>query len=490
MAAGDPGLAAERLLAMLHEVAVSGNIVLALYGIEALVGGGSGPMDLAETFASELDKGYFTVVATTSQQSWTQYLERRSLGKKLVKVVVPPADAEQTVQVLMAKSGTIEYKNQVYLSYAALEKAATLSLRYLHDVAAPQSALNVLRESAVLVRKSRGEGSFVTAEDVAKIVHDKTDIPVEMVTKEESRRLLDLEDRMHGRVIGQDDAVKAVAQAMRRARAELREGKRPIANFLFLGPTGVGKTETAKTLAQEYFGDENAMIRLDMSEYQEQMSVTRMIGFPQDERGGLLTEAVRKKPFTIVLLDEIEKAHPDVLTLFLQVMDDGRLTDGVGRVIDFTNAVIIMTSNAGTSYIQNAIAQGKSAEQIKTVLLERELKGIFRPEFLNRFDNIIVFKPLTRDQVVQIAWLMLGRIAKNLEAKGIRFRAEDPAVEDLADAGFDPAFGARPLRRVIQDRVDTNIADLLLKQEVDRHDTIVLHNDGTLHVEKAANPLA
>ncbi|MBU2566227.1 ATP-dependent Clp protease ATP-binding subunit [Patescibacteria group bacterium] len=490
VAAGDPGLAAERLLAMLHEVAVSGNIVLALYGIEALVGGGSGPMDLAETFASELDKGYFTVVATTSQQSWTQYLERRSLGKKLVKVVVPPADAEQTVQVLMAKSGTIEYKNQVYLSYAALEKAATLSLRYLHDVAAPQSALNVLRESAVLVRKSRGEGSFVTAEDVAKIVHDKTDIPVEMVTKEESRRLLDLEDRMHGRVIGQDDAVKAVAQAMRRARAELREGKRPIANFLFLGPTGVGKTETAKTLAQEYFGDENAMIRLDMSEYQEQMSVTRMIGFPQDERGGLLTEAVRKKPFTIVLLDEIEKAHPDVLTLFLQVMDDGRLTDGVGRVIDFTNAVIIMTSNAGTSYIQNAIAQGKSAEQIKTVLLERELKGIFRPEFLNRFDNIIVFKPLTRDQVVQIAWLMLGRIAKNLEAKGIRFRAEDPAVEDLADAGFDPAFGARPLRRVIQDRVDTNIADLLLKQEVDRHDTIVLHNDGTLHVEKAANPLA
>ncbi|MFZ6015238.1 MAG: AAA family ATPase [Patescibacteria group bacterium] len=488
VAAGEPGLAAERFLSMLHEAAVSGNIVLALYGLESLVGGGAGPMDLAEALASELDKGYFRIIATTTPRAWTQFLENRSLGKKLVKVVVPPADAEQTIRVLMAKSGSIEYKNRVFLSYAAIEKAATLSLRYMHDVASPQNALGVIREAAVLTRKSRGEMAFVSAEDVAKIVHDKTNIPVEMVTAEESSKLMKLEERMHGRVIGQDEAVVAVARAIRRARAELREGKRPIANFLFLGPTGVGKTETAKTLAQEYFGDENAMVRLDMSEYQDRSSIGRMIGIPGDERGGLLTEAVRKRPFTIVLLDEIEKAHSDILTLFLQVMDDGRLTDSVGRTIDFTNTIVIMTSNAGTGYIQSAVNEGQSIEKIKTVLMERELKGIFRPEFLNRFDSVIVFKPLTRDQVVQIAWLMLNRIAANLEAKSIKFRAEDRAVEDLADAGFDPAFGARPLRRVIQDRIETPLADLLLQNQVARHDTVVLNENGELTVEKAVNP--
>ncbi len=485
VAAGDPGLAAERLLAMLHEVAMSGNIVLALYGIEALVGAGSGPMDLAETLASEMDKGYCLLVATSTPRAWTQFLENRSLGKKMVKVAVPAADAEQTIRVLMAKSGSIEYKNNVFFSYAALEKATSLALRYLHDVAPPLNALNVIREAAVLAHKERGDRICVTAEDVSRIVHDKTNIPVEMVTQAESERLLNLEDRMHGRIVGQDEAVVAVARAIRRARADLREGKRPIANFLFLGPTGVGKTECAKTLGQEYFGDENAMVRLDMSEYQDKNSVARMIGMPGDERGGLLTEAVRKKPFTIVLLDEIEKAHPDILTLFLQVMDDGRLTDGVGRTVDFTNTIVIMTSNAGTSYIQSAVSEGESMERIKTALLERELKGIFRPEFLNRFDGIIVFKPLTRDEVVQIAWLMLNRVGRNLEAKGINFRVEDQAVEDLAEAGFDPAFGARPLRRVIQERVETPLADLLLQNQAARRDTIVLNDDGSFSVDKA-----
>ncbi len=485
VAAGEAGQAAERLISMLREVQSSGNIVLALYGIEALVGGGRGPMDLAETFASEIDKNNFIIVATTTPGAWTQYLERRSLGKKLTKVVVPDADLEQTIRVLMARSGAIEYQNKVFFSYAALDKAANLALRYLHDLAAPANAIGVIKEAAVMAKNQRGEMTFVSAEDVAKIVHDKTNIPVEMVSKEESQKLLTLEDRMHGRIIGQDEAVVAVARSIRRARAELREGKRPIANFLFLGPTGVGKTECAKTLAQEYFSDENAMVRVDMSEYQDKSSVDRIIGAPGDDRGGLLTEAVRNKPFTIVLLDEIEKAHPDILNLFLQVMDDGRLTDGTGRVIDFTNTIIIMTSNAGTSYIQHAVSEGTSMEVIKTGLLERELKGIFRPEFLNRFDAVIVFKPLTRDQVVQIAWLMINKIGKQLEAKGISFRADDKAVEQLADAGFDPQFGARPLRRVMQDRVETQLADIILKNEVERKDTIVLQPDGSLKVEKA-----
>jgi ATP-dependent Clp protease ATP-binding subunit ClpA len=294
-----------------------------------------------------------------------------------------------------------------------------------------------------------------------------------------------MEGHLHGRIIGQDEAVTAVAQALRRARAELREGKRPIANFLFLGPTGVGKTELTKALAGEYFGDEKRMIRLDMSEYQDASSITRMIGAPGDQRGGLLTEAVRHAPFAIVLLDEVEKAHPDILNLFLQVMDDGRLTDGVGRTVDFTNTVVIMTSNAGTPFIQAEVSAGTPMQTIRTALLERELKGIFRPEFLNRFDGVIVFKPLTMDDVTQIAWLQVNGIGERMLAKGMTFRAEDEAVEALAAAGYDPLFGARPLRRVIQEKVDNALADVLLRKEVGRGDTIVLQPDMTLRVEKA-----
>ncbi|MEO5927496.1 MAG: ATP-dependent Clp protease ATP-binding subunit [Patescibacteria group bacterium] len=483
--AGEPGLASERLLAMLDEIAMSGNVILAVQGIESLVGGGSGPMDPAEAFAAELAKGYFIAIATTTPASWTQYLERRTLGSKLIKVTVSPLEPEGTLQVLMAKSRLIEYQNKVFFSYAALDKAAKLATRYVQDVAPPENALNVIREAAVVARKSHGEKSQVTAEDVAQVIRDKTGIPVEAVTQDERSKLLSLEEHMHGRVIGQDDAVTAVAQAMRRARAELREGKRPIANFLFLGPTGVGKTELAKTLAAEYFGSETSMVRLDMSEYQDQSSITRMIGTPGDQRGGLLTEAVRKTPYTIVLLDEIEKAHPDILNLFLQVMDDGRLTDGVGRTVDFTNAVVIMTSNAGTQTIQEELSKGISIDTIKTLLLERDLKGTFRPEFLNRFDAIIVFKPLTQEDVVQIAWLMVGAVGKRLEAKGIKLLAEDEAIEALAKAGYDPLFGARPLRRVIQDRLDNALADILLRDQVGRRDTIVLQADGTLRIEKA-----
>lgn len=487
IAAGDPGLAAERFLSVLNEVGVSGNIILVMNGIESLTGAGmGGPMDLAEMLANELDKGYLLTIVTTTPESWTKYLERRTLASKLIKVEIPEMDVDNTLKVLMVRSGFIEYENNVYFSYAALEKAATLSSRYMHDRAAPENALDVIREAATLARKARGEHSFVTAEDVATVVHDKTNVPVEAVTQSETKKLLDMEGNLHRRVIGQDQAVKAVSQALRRARAELREGKRPIANFMFLGPTGVGKTELTKALAAEYFGSEEAMVRVDMSEYQDPSSIARMIGAPGDERGGLLTEAVRHKPFTVVLLDELEKAHPDILNLFLQVMDDGRLTDGVGRTVDFTNVLLIATSNAGTPYIQAEMGKGTPIETITTGLLERELKGTYRPEFLNRFDGVIVFKPLSLDDVTQIAWLMINGIAKRLEAqKGIVFRADDTAVEELAHAGYDPSFGARPLRRVIQERVDNALADLILKGEVSRKDTIILEAGGNVRVEKA-----
>lgn len=486
VAAGDSGLAAERFFAVLEEVMLSGNIILVLQGIEALSGTSTGPLDLAEGLATELGKGRFIVIGTTTPQNYTQYVERRSLGGRLIRVDVPELEEDAAIRVLMARSGAIEYKNKVFFTFASIERAVNLSSRYIHDKALPAKALDVIREAAVLAREKRGEKSFVTAEDTASIIHDKTNIPVEAVSQDESQKLLKLEDKLHKRIIGQEVAVVAVAQAMRRARAELREGKRPIANFLFLGPTGVGKTETAKALGAEYFGSEENMIRVDMSEYQDASSIHRMIGAPGDERGGLLTEAVRKQPFGIVLLDEIEKAHPDILNLFLQVMDDGRLTDGVGRTIDFTNVVLIATSNAGTQFIQDEVKAGTDLERIRTLLLEQQLRGTFRPEFLNRFDAIIVYKPLSMSDVEQITWLMLRRVERQLEDKGMKFRAEDAAVEALAEAGYDPQFGARPLRRVIQDRVDNQLADILLKGEAERRDTIVLDRDGTLRVEKAA----
>jgi ATP-dependent Clp protease ATP-binding subunit ClpC len=484
IAAGDPALASQRLLALLGEVSASGNIILVMNGIEALVGAGSnGNLDLAETLASELEKGYFLVIATLTPDAWTGLLERRSLGNRLIRVNVPEPSQEEAIDIIMGRSGYIEYQNKVYFSYAAIEKAVSLAGRYLRELRLPESALNILKEAAVLARGERGERSLVTGEDVARVIHDKTNVPVESVTGDESDKLLNLETKLHGRVIGQDEAVTAVSQAMRRARAEIREGKRPIANFLFLGPTGVGKTELSKALAAEYFGSEKMMIRLDMSEYQNQDAVSRIIGKPGDDRGGLLTEAVRKQPFSIVLLDELEKAHPDILTLFLQVMDDGRLTDGVGRTIDFTNVVLIATSNAGTQYIQDEVAKGTPVERIKTGLLEEQLKGIFRPEFLNRFDAVIVFKPLTIDDVTQIAYLLLHGVTKLLQEKGISFRAEDEAVEELAKAGFDPLYGARPLRRVIQERVENQLADLVLRNAVHRKDTVVLKAGGKLEVE-------
>lgn len=491
VASGDPSLAAERLQTILDEISASGNIIVILEGIETLAGGTSGPLDLAEILGAELDHGRFIVIGTTTLDAYTRYLERRPLGARLLRINVPELDHDNAMRVCMAKSPSIEYDHRVFFSFAAIEKAVTLSGRYIHDRALPEKALDVMKEAAVLAQKQGASAAAgkaripVTAEHVAQIVHDMSQIPVEAVSEDESSKLLALEDRLHERIIGQNAAVTAVAQAMRRARAELREGKRPIANFLFLGPTGVGKTELSKALAADYFGSEAAMVRVDMSEYQSPSSVTRMIGAPGDERGGLLTEAVRRKPFTIVLLDEIEKAHPDILNLFLQVMDDGRLTDGIGRTIDFTQVVLIATSNAGTQYIQDETRKGTNAEVIKTGLLERELKGIFRPEFLNRFDATIIFSPLTPQDVQAITRLLIASVAARMEEKGIGFRAEEGAIIALAQLGFDPAFGARPLRRVIQDRVENALADLILRAAIKRRDTAVLKPDLSVTVEQA-----
>lgn len=481
--------AQERLLAVLYEVGRARNIVLVVPHVAGMVGitSGSGEsIDLSQVFATELSRGYFFAITTATPEEYTNALERSTLGGVLTKIDIPEPEANEAIRMLQSGAGIIEYQNKVFFSYDAIDAAVRMTERYAHETHLPEKAIEVAKEAANAARNTKGENSIVTKEDVAKVVSEKTNIPLEQLTKEQSKRLLELEDIMHGRVIGQDEAVRAVASAMRRAGAAVRSDERPIANFLFLGPTGVGKTELAKTLAEAYFGSEDTMIRLDMSEYQDAASLYKLIGEPgSDQAGGILSEAVRKNPFSLVLLDEIEKADANILTVFLQVMDDARLTDNTGRTIDFTNVILIMTSNAGAQFIQDEIRNGTSVEIITERLVTEQLKNSFRPEFLNRFDDVIVFTPITESELIEITKLMLKKVSARLAEKGLILEVTEGAVAELAHAGYDPAFGARPLRRVIQDRVDNAMADLILKGEVGRRDRIIYDVGGEVRIEKA-----
>lgn len=474
--------AEERFLYVLQQVAHTGNVILVIENLHELVGEGGG-IDLSSILAGELEKGYTFVIGTATPEGY-RAIETSPLRTRLAKVVINEPERNDAIHVLEAKTGSIEARNNVIFTYAAVEALIDLSKRYLHDENLPEKAITLAQEVALdVAKKSGGQQTWVTKEHVAALIGAKTGVPTTEVTQSEGERLLHLEEAMHERIVGQAHAVKAVAAALRRARVELRSSKRPIANFLFLGPTGVGKTELAKTTAAVFFGDEKSMIRFDMSEYQDQSSVSRLIG--GNGQAGLLTEAVRRQPFALLLLDELEKAHPEILNLFLQVMDDGRLTDGTGRTVDFTNVILIATSNAGTQYIQDEFVKATPLEQIKTALLETELRQVYRPEFLNRFDDTIVFTPLTQEDVVAIAHLMLDGLTKQLDKKGIAFQITAAAVEELAQKGFDPKFGARPLRRALQEHVENAIADFLLRGDVGRRDTLVLDVGGKITVQKA-----
>ena len=303
---------------------------------------------------------------------------------------------------------------------------------------------------------------------------------MQQVGQQESELLLNLEETIHQRLIGQEEAVDMVAASLRRARVELRDISKPIANFLFLGPTGVGKTELAKTLAEVYFGDENSMIRLDMSEYQQPDSVNKMIG--GNGETGYLTEAVRQKPFSLVLLDELEKAHPDILNLFLQVFDDGRLTDAQGRTIDFSNTIIIATSNAGALYIREQVKAGADLSTIRQWVMDNELVKVMRPELINRFDGVIVFRPLNIEDMQAIARLQLNKIGRQLADKNINFQVSDQGLIYLAKAGFDPEYGARPLKRLLQDTINNTLAEHLLAKTLKRRDTVLINDQGQVEI--------
>jgi len=329
----------------------------------------------------------------------------------------------------------------------------------------------------------------VLADDVAEVVSRRTGIPVSQLTQEERERLLGLEAQIHERVVGQDEAVEAVARAVRRARAGLGDPNRPVGSFLFLGPTGVGKTELARALAETLFGDEDAMVRFDMSEFQERHTVSRLVGAPPGyvgyEDAGQLTETVRRRPYSVLLLDEIEKAHADVFNILLQLLDDGRLTDGQGRTVDFRHTVVIMTSNLGADRIQAHARRNESFEELKDELMDM-LRQTFRPELLNRIDEIIVFRSLDRDQLTQITRLLLGRVARRMHAQRVELEVSDEAVQYLANAGFDPQYGARPLRRAIQRLLEDELSERLLAGELEPGQRVRVDlRDGRLNVETA-----
>jgi len=479
--------AQERLIRIMNEVAKAGNIILFIHNLHELMGGSDGQnegLDVSGALAEQLSSGRFLMFATATTDAFNRHIVSSQIGTLFTKVDVKKMVQNQAIQVLESKVGSVEYKQNIFFSYDALEKCVKLAMQFLVDQNLPDSALSLMAEVASYARSTHGENSLVTAEDVAYVISQKTGIPATSITEDESKKLMRLEDEMHKRVIGQDAAVELVANALRRARAEIRSQSRPIANFLFLGPTGTGKTELAKTIAEIYFGGENKMVRIDMSEYQDKTSIYRLIGQPGQQGTGVLTEAVRHNPFSLVLLDEMEKADPNVLNLFLQVFDDGRLTDSVGRLIDFTNTIIIATSNAGTSFVQEQLNQGIALDQIREQLIRTELKQYYRPEFLNRFDGIVLFKPLGREQVKQIASLMLKRVAKDLAVRGVELRVEDAALESLIEIGFDPEFGARPMRRAIQENVENKLAELVLTGKLNRRDVLVLGEKGEMRVER------
>ena len=489
---GAAGAVEQRILAVFDEARRAGNVILAVEGLHNVTGiasGGEESINLAEVFAEGLGDGTVLAIATATPQQRSQFLDQSALGALFEPVLVAEPDDDSCLQMLAAHVGVAEARQGVAFTYDALERCVELSRRYVREVSLPAQAIRLMEEAAVFARRRHASRPIVTPDDVGAVVAAKTGVPVTSVTEAEENKLQRLEEEIHNRMVGQTEAVTLVSQALRRARTNLRDPKRPIASFLFLGPTGVGKTELARTIAEVYFGAEQRMVRLDMSEYQLVASLPQLLGTPDGNQPGALTEAVRRRPFCLLLLDELEKAHPDILNIFLQVMEDGRLTDAQGRTVDFTNVIIIATSNAGTTYIQDQVRAGAPLVRIKTALVQEQLRGIFKPEFINRFDAVVVFAPLTLVEVNEIARRMVKGIAKRLEERGVFLRVTEEAIAEFAQRGFDPAFGARPLRRVLQDTVENTLANFLLAHKVDRRDVVVIKPGGVVEVEQAVREI-
>ena len=532
----------ERLKSVIDEIRENADqMIVFIDELHTVVGAGSaeGAMDASNMLKPALARGELHVIGATTIDEYRKNVEKdAALERRFQPVLVREPTVEETVQVLHGLRDRYEAYHRVRISDEAIVAAAELSDRYVGDRFLPDKAIDLIDQASARVRlraktkpvdtkeleeeigrlererdqavsaedyaragrlktqidekqtqmdgqkHARQRAPEVTVEDIAEVVSRATGIPVSQLTQEERERLLKMEERLHERVVGQDEAVQAVAEAVRRGRAGLGDPNRPIGSFLFLGPTGVGKTELARTLAEVLFGDDDMMVRLDMSEFQERHTVSRLVGAPPGyvgyEEAGQLTEAIRRKPYSVVLLDEIEKAHADVFNLLLQILDDGRLTDAQGRTVDFKNCVVIMTSNLGADRIQAHARRKESFEELRDDLMQL-LRAHFRPEFLNRIDEIIVFRALTHDQVVDITRLMLDRVTRRLRAQRIEVGFTDEAIGHLADAGFDPEFGARPLQRTIQRLVENHLSRMVLDGSLQEGDSVTVGlQDGRL----------
>lgn len=536
----------ERIKTALEEVRKAGNVILFIDELHTIVGAGAaeGAVDAANILKPLLARGEIQIIGATTINEYRKYIEKdAALERRFQPVTVSEPSQEETVEILKGLRDKYEAHHKVRITDTAIESAVKLSSRYISDRFLPDKAIDLIDEAASRLRlkaytappdlreldeklkklseekeaavkaqdferaarlrdeekelrlkvdaqkkdwqdKSARNVNEVTENEIAEIVASWTGIPVKKLAQEESERLLHMEDVLHGRVIGQDEAVSAVSRAIRRGRVGLKDPKRPVGSFIFLGPTGVGKTELCKALAEALFGDENSMIRVDMSEYMEKHTVSRMVGSPPGyvgyDEGGQLTEKVRRRPYSVILFDEIEKAHPDVFNILLQILEDGILTDSQGRKVDFKNTVIIMTSNVGARMITDqhhlgfGTAERSLEESDKTIKSDvmGELKRTFRPEFLNRVDDIIVFHQLTSENIQHIASRMLSVLAARVESYGIHIDFDNQVVEKIASEGFDPVYGARPLRRAIQNKIEDRLSEKMLQGEVKAGDQV------------------
>ncbi len=480
----------ERVNQVLSEVRRAGNVILFLDELHNIVGAGSaeGAIDAANILKPALSRGEIQVVGATTSEEYRRYIEKdAALERRFQPVKVAEPTPEQALEILRGLRWRYEEHHGLEISDEAILAAVELSRRYLPDRYLPDKAIDLIDEGAARLRMEEGRAPRCLGRDhVAAVLSQWTGIPLESITRGEARRLLELESELHRRVVGQDRAVSAVAAAIRRGRVGLKEPGRPVGVFLFLGPTGVGKTELCRALAAALFGSEDAVLRFDMSEYMEKHAVSRLVGSPPGyvghEEGGQLTEQVRRKPWSVVLFDEIEKAHDDLQNILLQVMEDGRLTDGQGRKADFRNTVVVMTSNIGARKIVSkappmGFAGGESEERRREEVMA-ELKGRFKPEFLNRLDEVILFDRLEREDLERIAGRLLGGVRGRLSALGVGLESEPGAVALLADTGAEREQGARPIRRAVRRQVEQPAADLLLAQRLGAGDTLRLAVEG------------
>ena len=470
LTAGSKGEINDRLSQIIKEVNVNKNIIIfvdEIHNLSSILNADPNAVSAFSILEPHLSAGHFQFIGATSRRNYIRYIKPNQSFTKLFDLVeLPDATETESIKILQEEIKRLELEDALVITYPALETIVNYATRYIHTSVLPDSAVNLMNEAVARLRESKR--SLLNRDYVNVLVSEKTGVPVSKIGVADKKELENLEQALHTRIVGQDYAVNQIAKAIKRARAQIRDINKPIASFLFAGPTGVGKTETAKTLAISYFGNEKTMIRFDMSEYQDSSSIKRLIG-THEAPIGLLTSAVREKPYSLILIDEVEKAHEKIQYLFLQILDDGRLTDAAGNITDFTNTFIIMTSNVGTREIVQSLKQGKSDEWIRLATLE-SLKKHFAPEFLNRFTAIIPFTALTEQQIKEIIKLKLEQVKDRMAKKHITVTFSDKVLQDILQKGYSKEWGARQLNRVIEDTIETLLAEKIIDGELKNGD--------------------